>query len=1770
MAGANHEFVGENNHPNPPNHQNQFDGQEASVTPEGSAAHAQATPLDVPPPHQPPQPEDPLVVPQVPQGAPMEVVMAALVNTINRQGQILREQAENMQTFLGSRITLLHEETTTFPHRETDVHLLEEITDHRRGAVKQLLVEAMPDIPQEGNLLAVETRGTEDPSREESWTFHSHEDWKNPQRWTNMMGQLTPTNMSRSVETALDYRNLRGSIKCKLFPLSLVRGASTWWRNLPPGSIDSWEELCRTFTAHFTTSRRYPKTVASLKAIVQGPEESLRNYIERFNKVSVEVEATDKMKLYLLEEGLREGTKFQEAVGILEVQTLDAFFELAQRYIKYEDKQKASEVRRPKTFEFTYHTPLNAPRDRILSEISNAEFKSAGIREERRGDEKKREGGKVREAKPPKSQFTYHTPLNAPRDRILSEISNAEFKSAGIRFPKQLPAKPNVDKKKFCRFHKSYGHVTDDCVHLKDAIEILIQKGYARQYMDGQPRTANNNAPRQNQLAVDPASPEQHVEEENRVIAGVALAISRPEDFLPLQTDEEKGALDYLAAHLDWSWENFPGALVISRGGFNPITIGSIKRKFDELEKASPVEEIKITEVKESSVSLAFYREEVPGGSPNFQIPLLVRAKMANFDVRRILVDQGSSCDIMYSGLFKVLQLTEENLVPYVGSDLQGFNGSTTKPWGYVDLIVTFGENKAMKSVKVKFLVVDCPSLYNCIIGRPTLAELFAVSSTIHLKLKYYTKDGQVATINGDIEAARRCFEAASKNLNSVVTPKKKKAETKLPGVNSISTEDGVELDARTSKKERKQEKKASRDDLLIKENYHPIPDGEFELVPLGEYPAKGVKIGADLPDLVKRQLKACLRENAELFAWSAAEMPGIDREVACHQLTIDPRASAVVQRRRKQSPEKAEAARKAVKDLLEANFIAEAQACPKDAYPLPNIDKLVDNSSGFKLLSFMDAYSGYNQIKMAEIDKKKTAFMTETDNYYYNVMSFGLKNAGATYQRMMNKVFHNEIGDMLEVYMDDMIVKSEDEIDHTVHLKRVFDQARKFNMRFNPEKCTFGVKARKFLGFYLTERGIEANPDKCRAFFDYPTPKSKKSIQTLNGMLTSMARFVAKSAQHALPLFKLLRKETTFEWTEECEGALQHLKRALSEPPVLTRPIEGEKLYLYLAVASEAISAVLIRETEQGQKPVYFVSRALQGPELRYLQIEKIALAVIMAARKLRYYFLTHSIVIRTDQPNKWIIFVDGSSNSQGSGAGIILENGDEVLIEVSLGLSFPTTNNQAEYEAFLAGLRLAEDMGAEEIKIFTDSQLVASQVSGEYQIKEERLLEYLNLIRTKLAKFKETEVKHVPREHNARADVLSKLASTRRKKAGNQSLIQETLTKPSIEKTVEVMRICAIDEQSWMSPVYNFLKSNTLPADAKEATKIRKRACSYVLLDDKLYRRGFSIPLLKCVEEARVEFILQEIHEGINGQHIGGRSLARKALRAGYYWPTMQNDAKDHVLRCDKCQRHGDMHLAPANELKTLISPWSFAWWGMDILGPFPTVARQAKYLIVAVDYFTKWIEAEPLAKIGASHILRTTQHFTSVEHPQTNGQAEAANRVILRGLRRRMGASKGNWTEELHNILWSYRTTPHSTTGETPFRLTYGTEAVIPVEIGEPSSRIEYPPKEDINDELLREELDLVEELRTVASLREATLKQQIAARHDKRVIKREFEVGSLVLRRNQKDSREGKLAANWERSYRVRAKTENGAYYLEDLYGKEIPRTWNAEKLKQYYS
>ncbi|RDX93796.1 hypothetical protein CR513_23884, partial [Mucuna pruriens] len=232
--------------------------------------------------------------------------------------------------------------------------------------------------------------------------------------------------------------------------------------------------------------------------------------------------------------------------------------------------------------------------------------------------------------------------------------------------------------------------------------------------------------------------------------------------------------------------------------------------------------------------------------------------------------------------------------------------------------------------------------------------------------------------------------------------------------------------------------------------------------------------------------------------------------------------------------------------------------------------------------------------------------------------------------------------------------------------------------------------------------------------------------------------------------------------------------------------------------------------------------------------------------------------------------------------------------------------------------------------------------------------------------------------------------------------------------------------------------------------------------------YLRNDQLP-----DKEKSTYIIQVVHESVCGTLIGDHALASKIFRASYYWPTLKHDCIEYVRKCDKCQRFAEACKALPKRLHLVISPWPFYNWGVDILGPFPMAPEQIKFFIVVVDYFTKWVEAESVTTIFVERIkrsfgrrsfvvlayqpksYRTTgcsshpslRSSSAKKHPQSNGQAEAANK-------KRLEEAKGRWVEELPHVLWSYHTTPQSTTNETPFRLTFGTEAVIPVEIGESS--------------------------------------------------------------------------------------------------------------------
>lgn len=312
-------------------------------------------------------------------------------------------------------------------------------------------------------------------------------------------------------------------------------------------------------------------------------------------------------------------------------------------------------------------------------------------------------------------------------------------------------------------------------------------------------------------------------------------------------------------------------------------------------------------------------------------------------------------------------------------------------------------------------------------------------------------------------------------------------------------------------------------------------------------------------------------------------------------------------------------------------------KACPKDQFLLPRVDILVDSTSGCEMLSFLDAYQGYKQIKLAPEDQENANFVTDQDIFCYEVMPFGFKNTRATYQRLVNTMFSELIGRNMEVYIDDMLVKSPLATKHMDNLAECFKILHAYRMKLNPSKCVFSVHGGKFLGYMVLQRGIEVNPKKIEAIMKLPPPQTTRDVQRLAGSMAALNRFITRFTDKGLPFFKTLRGVKNFTLTRECQQAFEGLKRYLSNPLLLTKPEEGEILLLYLAKTWEAVSVVLVREVGRYYKPIYYVSSTLQGVEQRYSTIERLALAFVTAARKLRPYFQSHDshpIMVLTNLP--------------------------------------------------------------------------------------------------------------------------------------------------------------------------------------------------------------------------------------------------------------------------------------------------------------------------------------------------------------------------------------------------------------------------------------------------------------------------------------------------------------------------------------------------------
>ncbi|XP_063936084.1 uncharacterized protein LOC135147163 [Daucus carota subsp. sativus] len=476
----------------------------------------------------------------------------------------------------------------------------------------------------------------------------------------------------------------------------------------------------------------------------------------------------------------------------------------------------------------------------------------------------------------------------------------------------------------------------------------------------------------------------------------------------------------------------------------------------------------------------------------------------------------------------------------------------------------------------------------------------------------------------------------------------------------------------------------------------------------------------------------------------------------------------------------------------------------------------------------------------------------------------------------------------------------------------------------------------------------------------------------------------------------------------------------------------------------------------------------------------------------------------------------------------------------------------------------------------------------------------------------FKEVHLERIPREFNANADALSKLAS--QKEAVLLGVIPlETLKCPSVPKIEETgaVIIMAIGDagETWMTPILEFLKEGTLPEDKNEARRLKYKAARYVIYDNVLYRIGFNSPLLKCIYGEECNYIMREIHEGICGNHSGVAPSLKRSYIRGIIGPP--SDKMPKILLVAAIGDRGMPIIAINRQLGL---PPSLAL-GLLLCGGLTKLVNYPRprgvlntRAVVAIDYFNKWVEAEPLATISAKKIkdfvhksivcrygipyklisdngeqfdskelrdfceaLGIKKDFSAVCHPQSNGHTEAINKIIKHTLKAKLEEAKGDWPGELPQVLWSYNTMPRSTTGETHFSLTYGCEAMVLVKVGAGSfCRDHYDP--EMNEANHRLYLDMIEEVRTNSQIRLASYQQRAVRHYNGKVKDRPVRVGDLVLRRvmpNTKVAAHGVFGANLEGPYKVKAVIWGGTYHLVNMDDKMVLRAWNAEHLRKYY-
>ncbi|RDX70003.1 Gypsy retrotransposon integrase-like protein 1, partial [Mucuna pruriens] len=564
-----------------------------------------------------------------------------------------------------------------------------------------------------------------------------------------------------------------------------------------------------------------------------------------------------------------------------------------------------------------------------------------------------------------------------------------------------------------------------------------------------------------------------------------------------------------------------------------------------------------------------------------------------------------------------------------------------------------------------------------------------------------------------------------------------------------------------------------------------------------------------------------------------------------------------------------------------------------------------------------------------------------------------------------MVTLFHDMMHKEVKVYVDNMIAKSRTPDQHVNDLRKLFERLQKYKLRLNPAKCTFGVKTKKLLRFIVNKKGIEVDLDKVKAIRNMPT----------------------------------LRIET-----EECHEAFEKVKQYLETPLVLVLAVLGKPLILYLSMLEELMEihgletkvpgtrTNLLRysldnkevETihaiphqmahrQNGPSQVYlrkpaltrWIARwqmALSKYDIVYISqkaikgstiTEQLAHHPLADLQLLLHEFLYEHIMVVEDteaeiESSEWKLWFDEASNLLGNGIGVVLSSPEGQCFPFSARLGFDYTNNMVEYEACAVGILMAIEHQAKKLKVFGDSALVIYQLCEEWEMHDPKLIPYHDYITETSKYFDRITFYYVLGDENQTADTLATLSSMLRVNKGQEITIHG--------------------------------------ATQNGKRTLRRLAADFFLSGPILYKRSADLTLLHCMDDQEAKEIIEEVHEGVFGTHANGHALARKILRVGYYWTKMESDCCQHVKRFRKCQVYANnMHVAPS-PLHNLTSPWPFSLWGLDIIGPIePKVSNEHRFILVAIAYFTKSIEATSHASVTKSIVIKFITRRLSREHLQ-----------------------------------------------------------------------------------------------------------------------------------------------------------------------------------------